>query len=151
MKFMRIAALLSTIGLLVLAIAHGSTILIFIDPASMVLVPVVCALMLVATHGGSAVRSALRDGLAGVFGRLDLTREPERARRVAAVANSGMNFSLIAGVVGGLVGLIQMFQSLSDPSAIGPAMAVALLTAFYAACLVFSLFMPMARNAAAAD
>ena len=151
MNFMRIAALLSTIGLFVFAIFNGSTVLVFIDPASVVLVPVVCGLMLVATHGGAVVRGALHDGLAGMFGQLDLTQEPDRARRVAMVANSGMNFSLIAGVVGGLIGLIQMFQSLSDPSAIGPAMAVALLTAFYAACLVFLLFMPMARNAAIAD
>ena len=151
MNFMRIAALLSTIGLFVFAIFNGSTVLVFIDPASVVLVPVVCGLMLVATHGGAVVRGALRDGLAGMFGQLDLAQEPDRARRVAMVANSGMNFSLIAGVVGGLIGLIQMFQSLSDPNAIGPAMAVALLTAFYAAGMVFLLFMPMARHAAIAD
>ena len=41
------------------------------------------------------------------------------------------------GMIGTLIGLVQMLQSLSDPSAIGPAMAVALLTTFYGAVLAF--------------
>jgi chemotaxis protein MotA len=36
------------------------------------------------------------------------------------------------GVAGTLIGLVQMLRNMDDPSAIGPAMAVALLTAFYA-------------------
>ena len=39
------------------------------------------------------------------------------------------------GMIGTLIGLVQMLQNLSDPSAIGPAMAVALLTTFYGAVL----------------
>jgi chemotaxis protein MotA len=39
------------------------------------------------------------------------------------------------GMIGTLIGLVQMLQNLSDPSAIGPAMAVALLTTFYGSCL----------------
>ena len=39
------------------------------------------------------------------------------------------------GMIGTLIGLVIMLQNLSDPSAIGPAMAVALLTTFYGACL----------------
>jgi chemotaxis protein MotA len=35
------------------------------------------------------------------------------------------------GMIGTLIGLVQMLQNMSDPSAIGPAMAVALLTTFY--------------------
>ena len=37
------------------------------------------------------------------------------------------------GLIGTLVGLIQMLGNLEDPSMIGPAMAVALLTTFYGA------------------
>jgi chemotaxis protein MotA len=48
------------------------------------------------------------------------------------------------GMIGTLVGLIQMLANLSDPSSIGPAMAVALLTTLYGA-LIASLFaMPIA-------
>ena len=48
------------------------------------------------------------------------------------------------GMVGTLIGLVQMLQNMSDPAAIGPAMAVALLTTFYGAVLANVLFLPMA-------
>jgi chemotaxis protein MotA len=38
---------------------------------------------------------------------------------------------MYAGAIGTVIGLVQMLQNLSDPSAIGPAMAVSLLTMFY--------------------
>jgi len=48
------------------------------------------------------------------------------------------------GMIGTLVGLVQMLLNLSDPSAIGPAMAVALLTTLYGALLGNLVFLPMA-------
>lgn len=48
------------------------------------------------------------------------------------------------GMVGTLIGLVQMLQNMSDPAAIGPAMAVALLTTFYGSVLANVLFIPMA-------
>lgn len=39
------------------------------------------------------------------------------------------------GMIGTLIGLVLMLQNMSDPSAIGPAMAVALLTTFYGAVI----------------
>ncbi len=48
------------------------------------------------------------------------------------------------GMIGTLVGLVQMLMNLSDPSTIGPAMAVALLTTLYGALLANLLFLPMA-------
>ncbi len=50
------------------------------------------------------------------------------------------------GMIGTLIGLVQMLQSLSDPAAIGPAMAVALLTTFYGAVLAFLIFNPIAEK-----
>ncbi len=50
------------------------------------------------------------------------------------------------GMVGTLVGLVQMLQNLSDPSSIGPSMAVALLTTFYGAVMANLIFLPMARK-----
>lgn len=44
------------------------------------------------------------------------------------------------GMIGTLVGLVLMLANMSDPTAIGPAMAVALITTFYGA-LVANLFM----------
>lgn len=50
------------------------------------------------------------------------------------------------GMVGTLIGLVQMLQALDDPSAIGPAMAVALLTTFYGAVMAFMIFGPIAEK-----
>jgi chemotaxis protein MotA len=52
-------------------------------------------------------------------------------------------FAPAFGMVGTLIGLVQMLSDLSDPDAIGPAMAVALLTTFYGAVLANLLFLPM--------
>ncbi|MBE0583230.1 MAG: MotA/TolQ/ExbB proton channel family protein [Desulfofustis sp.] len=48
------------------------------------------------------------------------------------------------GMVGTLIGLVQMLQTMDDPSKIGPAMAVALLTTFYGAVLANVMCLPMA-------
>jgi len=47
------------------------------------------------------------------------------------------------GMVGTLIGLVQMLSDMSDPDALGPAMAVALLTTFYGAVLANLIFIPM--------
>ncbi len=47
------------------------------------------------------------------------------------------------GMIGTLIGLVQMLQTMSDPSSIGPAMAVALLTTFYGAILANIVCMPV--------
>lgn len=48
------------------------------------------------------------------------------------------------GMIGTLIGLVQMLQSMDDPSSIGPAMAVALLTTFYGAVIANIICTPMA-------
>ena len=50
------------------------------------------------------------------------------------------------GMVGTLIGLVQMLQNMEDPAAIGPAMAVALLTTLYGAILAFMIFNPIAQK-----
>ncbi|MDA1264774.1 MAG: motility protein A [Planctomycetota bacterium] len=53
-------------------------------------------------------------------------------------------FSPAFGMIGTLVGLVQMLQDLSDPSAIGTGMATALLTTLYGAMAANMLFIPLA-------
>jgi chemotaxis protein MotA len=48
------------------------------------------------------------------------------------------------GMLGTLIGLVQMLSRLQDPSNIGPAMAVALLTTFYGSLLSTLFFLPIA-------
>jgi chemotaxis protein MotA len=50
------------------------------------------------------------------------------------------------GLIGTLIGLVQMLGSLEDTSTIGPAMAVALLTTFYGAILSYMIFTPLASK-----
>lgn len=54
------------------------------------------------------------------------------------------------GMIGTLVGLVQMLANMSDPAAIGPAMAVALLTTLYGAVIANVFAQPMADKLARA-
>lgn len=48
------------------------------------------------------------------------------------------------GMIGTVIGLVLMLKNMEDPSSIGPAMAVALITTFYGAVLANLVFNPMA-------
>jgi chemotaxis protein MotA len=50
------------------------------------------------------------------------------------------------GMLGTLIGLVQMLMNLSDPSKIGPGMAVAILTSFYGSVLATLFFVPIAAK-----
>lgn len=57
----------------------------------------------------------------------------------------GMGASAPAfGMIGTLIGLVQMLSSMADPSSIGPAMAVALLTTLYGALMANLVCLPLA-------
>jgi chemotaxis protein MotA len=48
------------------------------------------------------------------------------------------------GMIGTLIGMVQMFANMTDPSKLGPLMAVALLATFYGAALANLLCLPIA-------
>jgi chemotaxis protein MotA len=50
------------------------------------------------------------------------------------------------GMIGTLIGLVQMLQNMTDPSSIGPAMAVALLTTFYGSVIANVFALPIAEK-----
>lgn len=52
------------------------------------------------------------------------------------------------GMIGTLVGLVAMLANMSDPSAIGPGMAVALLTTLYGAVMANAVFLPLSDKLA---
>ena len=82
----------------------------------------------------------------------DLAATTARVQRSANVLRKAAEISPAMGLIGTLIGLVQMLGNLSDPSVIGPAMAVALLTTFYGVVLANMVFNPLAakleRNAA---
>ena len=55
-------------------------------------------------------------------------------------------FAPAFGMVGTLIGLVQMLANLDDPSTIGPKMAVAMITTFYGAVLANLFFIPMGEK-----
>ncbi len=70
-----------------------------------------------------------------------------KAQGVAArFFNTAGTYAPAFGMVGTLIGLIQMLQNLADPSAIGPAMAVAMITTFYGALFANLVCLPFAAK-----
>lgn len=57
--------------------------------------------------------------------------------------NSLAAYAPALGMIGTVIGLVQMLKTMDDPSSIGPAMAVALITTFYGAVLANLVFLPM--------
>ena len=71
---------------------------------------------------------------------LFLERLEEGQRVFKALGDSAPAF----GMIGTLVGLVQLLSNMDDPSAIGPAMATALLTTLYGALIANVICMPIA-------
>jgi chemotaxis protein MotA len=67
----------------------------------------------------------------------------ERSSRAEQVFETMGNFAPAMGLIGTIVGLIQMLGSLSNPESIGPAMALALITTLYGATLSNVIFIPL--------
>jgi chemotaxis protein MotA len=68
----------------------------------------------------------------------ELAKRRARHSAAAAVWRAAADASPSVGMVGTVLGLIAMFASLDDPAAMGPAMALAMLTTLYG--LVFGAF-----------
>jgi len=72
----------------------------------------------------------------------------ERHSSGQAILLSMSSYSPAFGMIGTLVGLINMLRKLDDPSSLGPSMAVALVTTFYGVVLANLLFTPFAKKLA---
>lgn len=70
----------------------------------------------------------------------------ERHERALAVLRRAGEVAPSTGLIGTLIGLVQMLGNLSDPSSIGPSMAVAILATFYGATLAYLILTPMATK-----
>ena len=67
--------------------------------------------------------------------------------------NGGSNAAPAFGMIGTLIGLINMLKNLSDSDmeTLGPSMSVALITTFYGSLLAHVVFNPIASNLTARD
>lgn len=78
--------------------------------------------------------------------RRDMHATIQRHAKSTNVLRKMAEFSPAMGLIGTLIGLVQMLSNLDDPSTIGPSMAVALLTTFYGAVLANMVFLPLASK-----
>lgn len=65
----------------------------------------------------------------------EIEAESERQKRAVSIAQRASEVAPAMGLIGTLVGLVQMLADLENPEALGPAMAVAILTTLYGAVL----------------
>lgn len=86
-------------------------------------------------HPLEVVRNALIRDM-----ELSIHRHDEGSHIFKAIGDSAPAF----GMIGTLVGLVQMLANMSDPQSIGPAMAVALLTTLYGAVIANLIALPIA-------
>ncbi|MGV2622313.1 UNVERIFIED_CONTAM: flagellar motor protein MotP [Halobacillus marinus] len=76
--------------------------------------------------------------------KAEINAVEERHYRGRAIIEKAGEYAPAWGMIGTLIGLVLMLQSLSNPATLGPQMAVALLTTFYGTLLSNLVFIPMA-------
>ncbi len=76
-----------------------------------------------------------------------MTTELGQQQTTITFLNNGGMFCPAFGMIGTLIGLVQMMQNLTDPAAIGAGMAVAMITTFYGALFSNLIFLPFAAKA----
>ncbi|WP_430010187.1 flagellar motor protein PomA [Methylophaga lonarensis] len=95
--------------------------------------------MMVDGHEPAVVRKALITEMNETVNRHSRGQEVFRQMGDAAPA---------MGMIGTLIGLVQMLSNMSDPKSIGPAMAIALLTTLYGAMIANMFALPIADKLA---
>ncbi len=93
-----------------------------------------------------AVDGTEEEEIAGLLNRR-LSEDAKRSALVPGFFNNAGMYAPAFGMIGTLIGLIQMLQNLSDPAQIGAGMATAMITTFYGALLANLVFLPLATKA----
>lgn len=93
--------------------------------------------LLVDGHPAEVVRTMLMQDL-----QLTLKRHSDGQAIFKAIGDVGPAM----GMIGTLIGLVQMLANMDDPKQIGPAMAIALLTTLYGAVLATMVALPIAAK-----
>ena len=77
---------------------------------------------------------------------IDVATMGERHAEGKTILEGMGGFAPAFGLIGTLIGLVQMLGNLKDPSAIGEGMAIAMLGTFYGATLANMIFLPSANK-----
>ena len=128
---MRIIGLIAIFTLILLAMGDVT---IFIDiPCVLIVLGGTIAMLLWA---GASIRFMFK----AVFSRNATLEELQAAIKGWRLARV---FTIAAGIMGTLIGYVLMLKNMDDPAAIGPGMALALLTTFYGIVLSFAICLPL--------
>jgi chemotaxis protein MotA len=73
----------------------------------------------------------------------DVEQIESRHSEGAKILSTGGTFAPAFGMIGTLIGLVNMLSSLEDPTQIGAGMATALITTFYGAVMANAVFLPL--------
>lgn len=93
--------------------------------------------MLVDGHDADVVRSTMQK---------DISLTTERHETGVGMLGALAEVAPAMGMIGTLIGLVAMLSNMDDPKAIGPAMAVALLTTLYGAFLANVIAIPISNK-----
>jgi|GEM_PF-2014756 len=141
------------VGLLVaiLGVGLGAALLgeftVYFDLISLVFVLLPMLLMPMVIHGHADLR---KYGFGALWrflfpGDSAPWSASENAKALRVIDSTGA-MAILAGAAGTLIGTVQMLQALDDPSVIGPALSVALLTLLYPLLMTGLLLFPLSRH-----
>ena len=74
----------------------------------------------------------------------EMRASQDKSARGSSVFQTMGTYSPALGLIGTIIGMMEMLTALSDPTSVGPAMAVALTTTLYGAILSNLIFLPIA-------
>ncbi len=124
--------------MVIAAISMGAHLSSFVNPPSIFVVVFGGGALWLASNGVDGIRTFMR-----AFHKDASLVVLDEAR---AVAVSGRRQFYLAGWIGMMIGWMQMLQQMDDLSKVGPAVAVSLLTVFYALLFSALLWNPLAQK-----
>lgn len=133
---LRMLMILFALGLFLVALTMGGSLAAFLSLEAFLVVIVGGALLSLAIHG------------LGIFQAYALALDSEKATTTErwnafVLLRSSRNLFWAVGGAGLLIGLVSMLHHMDDPSRIGPAMALSLLSIFYALGMAQLLCAPL--------
>jgi hypothetical protein len=129
-------------GLALYGIMLGAPLTIFVDFTTVFLVAFLPVSFLLQAHGVAGLKTT-QQAVRCWLGPDNLP--PEQLDDACCVVETGAKATIKGALVCVLIGAIQILQMLEDVTALGPAMAVMILSYFYAHCINFVFWGPLGR------
>jgi len=111
----------------------------YLDQISMIFV-------LGAIYGISIVIFGVKQTLESIYGVKYLFLASSKSPQLANIYKTQMQISILVAVIGVINGALTFLSTINDPKGIGPAIALALVTAMYVAILSVFLYLPLYKK-----